>query len=237
MSVKAPGKGNAEGKIRDAATLIVLDRSAGAERVLMGKRHSGHRFMPNRFVFPGGAVEAADRRVRAATSLDAAVEAKLAAGLRRPSLHLPRALALAALRETFEETGLVIGEPATPGGEPDDRGAWAAFSRLGFAPALHGLEFLARAITPPGRWRRFDARFFVIDAARVAMRIEGVAHAEAELTELVWPTLAEAGTLDLHAITRSVLADLKTLLEGADDPARPRPLYREVRGRFLRELI
>ena len=76
--------------VRNAASLIVVDRSGGAARVLMGKRHAGHRFMPNKFVFPGGAVEAADRRVRPATPLDAAVEAKLGVMLRRPSPHLPR---------------------------------------------------------------------------------------------------------------------------------------------------
>ena len=234
MSAEDPAKTT----IRNAASLIVVDRSAAAPRVLMGKRHSGHRFMPNRFVFPGGAVEAADRRVRPATALDAAVETKLAAKLRRPSRGLPRALALAALRETFEETGLVIGEAAGPTGEGGEGGgAWAAFQKLGFAPALHGIDFLARAITPPGPWRRFDARFFVIDASRVQARVEDVAHAEAELVELVWPTLGEADALDLHPITRSVLADLKAMLNGADDPARPRPLYRQVRGKFLRQLI
>ena len=97
---------------RDAATLILVERSErGDPRVLMGKRHAGHRFMPGKFVFPGGRVEPEDRRMAAAGALDPHVEAKLNARVRRPSPHFARALALAAIRETFEETGLAIGVP------------------------------------------------------------------------------------------------------------------------------
>ena len=135
----------------------------------------------------------------------------------------------------LEETGVVIGEPTEAADVRD--GAWAAFAKLGFAPALHGVDFLSRAITPPGRSRRFDARFFVVDAGRIKVRIEGVVHAEAELTELVWPTLAETEALDLHVITRRVLADLHAFLSGDDDLERSRPLYRQLHGKFLRTLV
>ena len=98
---------------RDAATLILVERSErGTARVLMGKRHAGHRFMPGKFVFPGGRVEPEDRRMAAAGALDPAVEEKLNARVRRPSPGFARALALAAIRETFEETGLAVGFPA-----------------------------------------------------------------------------------------------------------------------------
>ena len=95
---------------RDAATLILVEGSErGKARVLMGKRHAGHRFMPGKFVFPGGRVEPEDRRMAAAGVLDAHVEEKLNARVPRPSASFARALALAAIRETFEETGLAIG--------------------------------------------------------------------------------------------------------------------------------
>ena len=95
---------------RDAATLILVDRREHRPAlVLMGKRHAGHRFMPGKFVFPGGRVEPEDRRMAAAGALDPAVEEKLNARVRRPSPGFARALALAAIRETFEETGLAIG--------------------------------------------------------------------------------------------------------------------------------
>ena len=220
---------------RDAATLIIVDRRADGPHVLFGKRNASHRFMPNKFVFPGGAVEAADRRVAALTPLAAAVEAKLNLQARRPSKSLARALALAAIRETFEETGLVIGEPcerarAAPG-------PWGAFHAHGFAPALHALDYLARAITPPGRSKRFDARFFVVDGAHVKAQAPGIVHEGAELTELVWRPLAEADTLDLPGITRMVLADLRAALAEGFAPERARPFYREVRGTYRRELV
>jgi len=94
---------------RDAATLIIVERARGKTRVLMGKRHAGHKFMPGKFVFPGGAVEPSDRRMSVAGALDEIVEAKLLARTRHTSHDYARGLALAAIRETFEETGLALG--------------------------------------------------------------------------------------------------------------------------------
>ena len=135
---------------RDAATLILVERTRGKTRVLMGKRHAGHKFMPGKFVFPGGAVEPSDRRMSVAGPLDEAVEAKLLAHTRRSSPDYARGLALAAIRETFEETGLALG--VTDRGPPQTTPSetWARFAATGVFPALDGMDFLARAITPPG---------------------------------------------------------------------------------------
>jgi 8-oxo-dGTP pyrophosphatase MutT (NUDIX family) len=223
---------------RDAATLILVERpERGAARVLMGKRHAGHRFMPGKFVFPGGRVEPEDRRMAAAGTLDPDVEAKLNARVRRPSANFARALALAAIRETFEETGLAIGVPGTGAPENPPPGAWTRFAATGVHPALDAIDFLARAITPPGRPRRFDARFLIVDAAFIAGRVEGAVHAEAELVELVWTPLDEARGLDLPSITHAALDDLAQALEGGLDKRRPRPFYREIRGKRLREQL
>ena len=223
---------------RDAATLILIERSEpGRARVLMGKRHAGHRFMPGKFVFPGGRLEPEDRRMAAATALDPHVEAKLNARVRRPSPHFARALALAAIRETFEETGLAIGAPdhGAPANPPP--GAWSRFAATGVTPALDAIDFLARAITPPGRPRRFDARFLIADASSIAGRVEGAVHLEAELVELVWAPLDEALNLDLPDITRAALADLVRALDGGLDKSRPRPFYRQLRGKRLVEQL
>jgi 8-oxo-dGTP pyrophosphatase MutT (NUDIX family) len=221
---------------RDAATLILIERpERGAARVLMGKRHAGHRFMPGKFVFPGGRVEPEDRRMIAAGALDPHVEEKLNARVRRPSPSFARTLALAAIRETFEETGLAIGVPGLRAAENAPPGAWTRFAATGVHPALDAIDFLARAITPPGRPRRFDARFLVVDAAFIAGRVEGAVHSEAELVELVWTPLDEARNLDLPSITHAALDDLAHALEGGLDKRRPRPFYRELRGRRLRE--
>ena len=222
--------------IRDAATLILLDRSEAPTRVLMGKRHAGHKFMPGKFVFPGGAVDTADRRMAVAGPLDARVSDKLLARTRARSPDYARGLALAAIRECFEETGLALGvaDHGAPEAPPP---GWIEFAATGVFPTLEGVEFLARAITPPGRTRRFDARFFVMDASWIAHRGEGVIHSEAELTELVWIPLPDALGLDIPNITRTVLGDLADLGPGPWDPARARPLYRALHGEPLREMV
>jgi 8-oxo-dGTP pyrophosphatase MutT (NUDIX family) len=219
---------------RDAATLILVDRSDGAARILLGKRHPGHAFMPNKYVFPGGALDPADRRMSVAASLDPLVEAKLMAATRRPSPALARALALAAIRETFEETGLAVGAHDGGAAQRPPPGAWTRFAATGVAPALDRLDLVARAITPPGRPRRYDARFFVADASSIAFRAESVVHDEAELTELIWTPLDEALRLDLPLITRAVLGDLAAATQAGMDRARPRPFYRQLRGRGWR---
>jgi len=220
---------------RDAATLIVVERSAGDARVLMGKRHAAHKFMPGKYVFPGGRVEPEDRRMSVAGALDPHVEEKLIARVPRPSPGFARALALAAIRETFEETGLAIGvsDYGAPGDAPP--GVWSRFAATGVYPALDDIDFLARAITPPGRPRRFDARFLIVDARFIAGRVDGVVHPEAELVDLVWTPLGKARELDLPNITRLALDDLAAALDGGLDRRRPRPFYRELRGKRLRE--
>src|SRR5256885_15638415 len=97
---------------KDAATLILVDRGGRVPKVLLGKRHHGHKFMPGKFVFPGGRVDPADRHMPVATSLHPAAQANLLKRLVRPSAVKARAVALAAIRETFDETGLVLGIPA-----------------------------------------------------------------------------------------------------------------------------
>ena len=219
---------------RDAATLILIERGLKGARVLMGKRHDGHKFMPGKFVFPGGAVEPGDRSMCVAGALDPIVEAKLLAETRHSSPDFARALALAALRETFEETGLALGVADWGAPENPPEGAWTRFAATGIFPVLDGLDFLARAITPPGRPRRFDARFFVADASLVAHRAEGVVHAEAELVELVWTPLDKALELDIPGITRTILGDLAEAARGGMSRFRARPFYRELRGKRLR---
>src|SRR5262249_9590097 len=99
-------------EIHDAATMLVIDRTGSTPKVLLGRRHHGHKFMPGKYVFPGGRVERADRRATAATPLDSRVEARLMQEMRRPSAKKSRGFALAAIREVFEETGLALGTKA-----------------------------------------------------------------------------------------------------------------------------
>ncbi|HXW25057.1 MAG TPA: NUDIX hydrolase, partial [Xanthobacteraceae bacterium] len=148
---------------KDAATLILIDRAGATPKVLLGKRHHGHVFLPGKFVFPGGRLEPHDRRAPVAGALDPHVEAKLMRLVQRPSRDKARALAVAAVREAFEETGLLIGRKVD-GARTD---AADPFAAAGVRPDLSELHFVARAVTPPGRPRRFDTRFFAADAALI----------------------------------------------------------------------
>jgi 8-oxo-dGTP pyrophosphatase MutT (NUDIX family) len=220
----------------DAATLVILDRSGKEPRVLMGKRHAGHRFMPGVFVFPGGRSEKGDSAVPLGSALDPETEAHLSRQVPRPSAARARKLALAAIRETFEETGLVIGKAGRADARP--AGPWAEFLATGHLPDLSALTYFARAITPPRRPKRFDTRFFVTDRSEIAHKIDGVVTPDSELTELAWLTIAETADLPLPGITRVILADLAEMLAG-DGPKRgmPVPFYYEIRRIFRRDLI
>lgn len=176
----------------------------------MGRRSLRHVFHPNKVVFPGGRVDVSDRLAPAIDELHPAVEAKLRVGGARGSI---RSIALAAIRETFEEVGIVIGEKGmAPSGRriPEN---WAAFLKMGVLPSLSRLRLVARAITPPGRIRRYDARFFAVFADAVAAE---VTVAEDELISPAWLTFDEARASPLPAITRRILDDLERRL--ADDP-------------------
>ncbi|MFC7053006.1 NUDIX hydrolase [Hansschlegelia quercus] len=220
--------------IRDAATVMLIDASGREPKVLMGRRHEGVRFMPGKYVFPGGRVERADGLVSVAAPYPPHVERRLKHGVRRATASRVKAYGLAAIRELAEETGLMIGQRGVAFRARGD--AWAPFVEAGIAPSLDGLHFVARAITPPGRPRRFDTRFFAADASLIAARREGVIHADAELVELCWPTLAEARSLDLPAITRLILVDLEARLEDGLERDQPTPFYRRG-SQSARELV
>lgn len=221
---------------RDAATLVILDRSGPEPRVLMGKRHPGHVFMPGKFVFPGGRVEGGDRRAPAIGSLNPHAETALRHRVNRPSASLGRALALAAIRETFEETGLLLGTRHPGPGDPLP-GPWAAFARYGVRPDLGSLDFVARAITPPGRPRRFDTRFFAVDSRWIAHEAGGAVGPDAELVELAWVPLGGAADLDLSSITLTILGEITARLRAGFGPELPVPFHHERRGRRVRELL
>jgi 8-oxo-dGTP pyrophosphatase MutT (NUDIX family) len=221
---------------KDAATLILVDRTGPVPKVLLGKRHQRHKFMPGRYVFPGGRVDPVDRHMPVARPLDPQAQAHLMRRIQRPSATKAQAYALAAIRETFEETGLLIGVRSDQIGKVP-AGPWAAFAEAKVLPDLGVLHFIGRAITPPGRNRRFDARFFTTDASAIAHRIEGITGPDAELTELVWMTLAEAKQLDMPAVTGVMMEELDARIADGFGHDLPVPFYSMPRGRFQRVLV
>ena len=201
---------------KDAATLIILRNDGLEPRFMMGKRHENSKFMPGKFVFPGGRVDAGDSRVKPITDLHPKVEQSLINKMRgTPSPLRARALAMAAIRETFEEVGLIIGKPHNGSFNTRSPG-WAPFGQTGHAPALDQMRLIARAITPPGRPRRFDARFFVIEASEVSNLDDPCIIDNEELLECHWVGFDAAKSLDLPEITHRVLHILSDALNNPE---------------------
>jgi 8-oxo-dGTP pyrophosphatase MutT (NUDIX family) len=236
MNAVERDRSSANTRPKDASTLIIVDRSGPKPKVLLGKRHHGHKFMPGKFVFPGGRLEPNDRLMPIAAGLDPVTEKYLMADMQRPSLARARGLALAAIRETFEETGLILGA-RLDGAPPAPAGPWSEFASAGFYPDLSILHFIARAVTPSRRPRRFDTRFFAVDASAIVHRVDNVVHPDAELVELVWMPIDEARTLDMPTVTGVMLQELESRVAAGFSHALPVPFYRMPRNIFLRKLI
>lgn len=221
----------------DASTLIVIDTKGPAPRLLMGKRSEKLKFMPGMFVFPGGRAEADDIKVPVHARLKPEVEAQLQTAVVRPSATRAHRLALAAIRETFEETGLVIGVPGKAGPIEGDK-VWSDYLATNHLPDLSSLVYLARAITPPRRPRRFDTRFFIVNAEAIVHSVGDIVGPDAELTELAWLTLEDTKTQPLPSITRAILNELEeALANGTLGKTGAIPFYSQRHRKFVRALI
>ena len=205
---------------KDASTMILIDRSTGTPRVLLGRRASAHVFMPDIYVFPGGRRDPRDHALPFRGDLNPVVTEKLCAGVPASvGVKRARALALAAIRELHEETGILPGAD----GAPAD---------------LSTLRYVARAITPPGMTRRFDTRFFAtfVDEANLDM---GRLGDSSELEDVRWLDISDQTAVKMHHITLRVLEDLQTLLKA--DPSlpfgSPVPFYFTRNGQFVRSRL
>ncbi len=215
--------------IRDAATLVILRRETG--EVVMGERSQHHVFYPEHYVFPGGRVDRQDGHAPAARELRPDVEQRLCSSATR---RRARALALAAVRETFEEAGLIVGEPAGSTMPASLSGGWRQFYASGHVPTLDRLSYIYRAVTPPGRSRRFNARFFVIDAEHVRGELN---EGSGELLKLHWVPLADAQRLRLRPITAFVLQEIEARLaeDRLHDMSRQVPVVKTLYGKRVME--
>ena len=185
---------------RPSASLILIDRDRTTPRILVGRRGSGHAFMPDLYVFPGGRRDPRDFALPFSKDLSPAVLQKLQSGSSAPTSQAgARALALAAARELHEETGLTLGRPDTVAEQGAD---------------LSSLRYIARAITPPGAIRRFDNRFFAtfIDEAGVD---PGQLRESDELSDFHWLDLDDLRAVKLPEIVFAVADDLKISLESS----------------------
>ena len=219
---------------KDAATLILVDRSAGCRRCC-----SANASTPQ---VHARQVRLSRRRRRPVRQAHA-VRDRSSRTPKRPAAALPtcerrpaRALALAAVRETFEETGILLGSDAR-GGERTGR-AVVRVCRSQVLPDLRNIHFIGRAITPPGRPRRFDARFFTMDAAR--SRIASTASPAPTPNWSNWSGCRspDAKQLDMPAVTGVMLEELDARIADGFGHDLPVPFYRMMRGTFaMRELL
>ncbi|MCH1491651.1 MAG: NUDIX hydrolase [Luminiphilus sp.] len=217
---------------REASTLIIV-RQDQEPRVLMGKRAAGHRFMPNKFVFPGGRLDLIDQRLRVPGDLSPPVIKRLNKKTRRDvSGNKLRGLALAAIRETYEETGLIIGRQ-TAVRLRSSHSVWQSYFDHGVEPPLDRMDFIARAVTPAYRSRRFDTRFFMVHDEFIHTDPDEMGRASGELLDLHWLTLGETRDLDLPTITRWVIDMVAERLLFRRDAQldKPAPYVRFINGK------
>ena len=222
-------------KPRSAASMVLIDSNGPEPKVLLGRRHPKLAFLPDKYVFPGGKLEADDRLMDASGALPDKCIEKLS--LRRTrGFPGPQAFALAAIRETFEETGLLLGTRSNgfhkPAAIPP---AWQSFTDHGFAPNLAPLHFIGRAITPPAFPRRYDTSFFAVDVGAVAHRVDGCVTQDTELVELVWLSLDDAAARNISRITAMILLDLATRISANFSGHLPVPFFCERNRHWIRE--
>ena len=234
--------------VRDAATVLVV-RDAPELAVLMVQRAGQLAFAANAWVFPGGRVDRADAGHAARVGVNLTdTDASDMLEIERGGL----AWWFAAVRETLEEVGLLLGTPAVEPGlvgelrERLDRDGGDGFSshleEHGVELDFSGLHEVARFITPLGPPRRFDTRFFLAAAPP-----EQVAqHDESEITATQWVRPADAmaawraGDLTLMAVTHRMLACLdrfatagEALTRAASRPEAARLRVDDPEGQYL----
>ena len=201
-------------KIRSAATVIVVRNKHKNPSVLMGQRGVNAAFMPSKFVFPGGAVDDQDLSINIKKSINEVCKKRL---LKENENGSWSGLVAAAIRELFEETGQIIGVEEEWSEVPSN---WEEFAKTGYVPDASNMSFVFRAITPPGRPRRFDARFFLIQAEQLQTNLDDFSMASDELSHLQWIPLKDTKNFDLPFITQVVLAEITGNLTKSGPPAR-----------------
>jgi len=217
-------------EIKNAATVILLRGSQKNPEVLMGQRGKNASFMPNKFVFPGGALDPGDSEI----DFNGDIPTKCIEKLRLkadPSLAKP--LIAAGIRELWEETGLILGSKSKIKMDSIPKN-WKDFFALGYQPSADNIEFVFRAITPPGRTRRFDARFFLLSSDNIKGDLDDFSKASGELSHLQWIELNSTQNLDLPFITEIVLSEVLSKLKGNRNNGIPFYYHDSGTSHFLR---
>ena len=212
---------------RVAATIVLTHGPRDNPKILMGKRSARHDFMPSVYVFPGGRVDRADSYAAYLGDLSPRNSRILEAAF---TPRKARAVVLAAIRETYEETSLFLAQDA-----PDQKNlnhpSWDAFRQAGLKADLSDINVFGRAVTPPHRHKRFDAWFFHKDMGEGPLP---VIKDSAELLDVGWFTFEQIKELELQRATKMMLNVLQDYLK-YDRP--PRDIFYSYarNGKYLSE--
>jgi len=209
---------------RLASTLVVTCGSGKDLKILMGQRSKRHDFMPSVYVFPGGRVDRADSYAKYAGDLSPRTQRIMETAY---NSRRARAVVLASVRETWEETGLMLGAPSETHRNLTNA-SYDAFRAKGQLPDLSGIEVFGRAVTPPHRHKRFDAWFFVKHLGE--RRLPKISDSS-ELLNVGWFTFDEIEKLETQRATDMMLQVLKRYLK-ADRPPEHIFYSRAIRGEF-----
>ena len=196
--------------IKNAATIILLRGSRENPQVLMGQRGKNASFMPNKFVFPGGALDPSDSEIDFEEKISEKCLEKLKL---KADISIAQSLIAAGIRELWEETGLILGTSWNKNISliPEN---WKGFFASGYQPNAKNIDFVFRAITPPGRSRRFDARFFLVNSDNIVGDLDDFSNASGELSHLQWIKINSTKDLDLPFITEIVLKEVSSIIKG-----------------------
>jgi len=196
---------------RIASTIVLTHGPKDNLKILMGQRSARHDFMPSVYVFPGGRVDRADSYADYAGELSPRTARILEAAY---APRKARAVALASIRETYEECSLFLGQPGRTKRNINNP-SWDAFRKAELKPDLTGVEVFGRAITPPHRHKRFDAWFFV---KHLEERALPVITDSAELQNVGWFTFEQMKSLDMQRATQMMLVVLEQYLDAKTPP-------------------
>ena len=204
-------------KARDAASLVIYQRDGEQIKVLMGRRSAKASFAPGVYVFPGGNIEITDKNLQIPFRFDVS-------GLSKNAARLLPVLAITAIRETWEETGIKVAEQVEAEAETGPQ--WEGFRGPGHVPAPHRLSYLGRAITPTESRTRYHARFFATDWKHC----QGELRSDGELSDLQWVESSNPMALPMYDVTEFMLEQLGNLLYS---PTFPRPVLSYRLGHTL----
>jgi 8-oxo-dGTP pyrophosphatase MutT (NUDIX family) len=204
---------------RDAASLILV-RGKGRDLELLAGRRPGHvKFMPGVWVFPGGAVDRGDNRPWRVESGGANLPPRLLRSAR------------AALRETWEEVGVLVGRHGAASATRPTAltEIEAAYAEAGITASFDALTYVGRAITPTPVFRRFNTRFFVADGSDVV----GEPASSDELEDVGWHPIARRPLVPFRDVTQFMLARALALRDGTAPPEAPLLCTVRARRRIL----